>query len=88
MRRGFTGPDGPGPKVLHREPYLDEDLYLFDGNSNQVVYILPNYRMVVLRLGATPPKSPEWDNSYLPNLLVRGLLANEAASSRSETGEK
>jgi len=88
MRRGFTGPDGPGPKVLHSEPYLDEDLYLFDGNSNQVVYILPNYRMVVLRLGATPPKSPEWDNSYLPNMLVRGLLANETASSRSETGER
>ncbi|WP_317930424.1 serine hydrolase domain-containing protein [Halioxenophilus sp. WMMB6] len=74
-RRGFTGPGGPGPQVLHSQPYADETLFMFDGNSNQVVYVLPKYDMVVLRLGRTPPKSPEWDNSLLPNLLVKGLLA-------------
>lgn len=73
-RRGFTGPSGPGPKVYHSEPYLDPALFLFDGNSNQVVYILPSYSMVILRLGPNPPKDPEWDNSYLPNLLVGSLL--------------
>ncbi len=72
-RRGYSGKGGPGPQVLHSEPYLDPDLYLFDGNSNQVVYILPGHDTVILRMGPTPPKSPEWDNSYLPNLLIRDL---------------
>ncbi len=73
-RRGFSGPDGPGPRVLHSEPYLDSDLFLFDGNSNQVVYISPAHQLVALRMGPSPPKSPEWDNSVLPNTLIRGLI--------------
>ena len=72
-RRGFGALDAPGPRVLHGEPYLDRDLFLFDGNSNQVVYVSPATRMVILRLGETPPKSPEWDNARLPNLLIRGI---------------
>ncbi len=72
-RRGFGAPGRPGPKVLHSEPYLDRDLFLFDGNSNQVVYVSPATQMVILRTGETPPKSPEWDNSRLPNLLIAGV---------------
>jgi CubicO group peptidase (beta-lactamase class C family) len=72
-RRGWAAPDSPWPKVLHSEPFAAEDLYLFDGNSNQVVYIVPSKRLIVLRLGDTPPKSPEWDNSILPNLILGGL---------------
>lgn len=72
-RRGFAAPDSPLPKVLHSEPYLDRDLFLFDGNSNQTVYVSPATRMVILRTGDTPPKSPEWDNAKLPNLLLRGI---------------
>ena len=72
-RRGYAGEDAPGPKVLHSEPYEDKDMYLFDGNSNQVVYIMPNLELVVLRMGRPPPKDPEWDNSFLPNVLARGI---------------
>lgn len=72
-RRGYGALDLPGPRVLHGEPYLAKDLVLFDGNSNQVVYIVPSQRLIVLRLGETPPKSPEWDNAVLPNTVLRGL---------------
>ncbi len=72
-RRGFGAPGAPGPQVLHSQPYLDPELVLFDGNSNQTVHISPKHRLIVLRMGETPPKTPEWDNSYLPNLLIRGL---------------
>lgn len=72
-RRGYTGKIKLGPQVLHSEPYIDESLYLFDGNANQVVYILPKHNMVIMRLGSAPPKDLEWDNSYLPNLVVNGL---------------
>ena len=70
-RRGFAHPDSELGKVLHSEPYADRDLFLFDGNSNQVVYMIPSANMVVLRMGGRPPEDAEWDNPYLPNLLIR-----------------
>jgi CubicO group peptidase (beta-lactamase class C family) len=65
-RRGYANPEMGVGEVLHSEPYLDRDLYLFDGNSNQVVYIVPSKRMIILRTGAVPPS----DNSFLPNLMI------------------
>jgi CubicO group peptidase (beta-lactamase class C family) len=76
-RRGFANParDTEARRVLHSEPYLADDVFLFDGNSNQVVFIVPSRRLVVLRVGDNPPRGAggEWDNSALPNLLIRGL---------------
>lgn len=81
QRRGFGAPGQLGPKVLHSEPYLDPAMFLFDGNSNQTVQISPAHRLIVLRMGPTPPApgaggSPEWDNSFLPNTLIRGLTVS------------
>lgn len=76
-RRGFLNParEPEARRVLHGEPYLAADLFLFDGNANQVLYVVPSERLVVLRIGAAPPKSPgkEWDNTVLPNTLMRGI---------------
>lgn len=71
-RRGFANPRVPYGKVLHSEPYLDKEMMMFDGNSNQIVYIIPSANMVVLRVGNRPPSAPEWDNTFLPNTLIRG----------------
>jgi CubicO group peptidase (beta-lactamase class C family) len=73
QRRGFGAPGTAGPQVLHSGPYLDPGMFLFDGNNNQTVHISPRHRLIVLRMGPQPPASPEWDNAYLPNLLIRGL---------------
>ncbi len=81
-RRGFANPARPVPKTLHSEPYLARDLVLFDGNSNQSVYIVPSAKLIVLRTGDTPPKTPEWDNSVLPNTLLRGIGYQGAAQVR------
>lgn len=76
-RRGFANPERepPARRVWHSEPYLARDLVLFDGNANQVVYIVPSERLVILRVGDNPPRGAqgEWDNSYLPNTVLRGL---------------
>jgi hypothetical protein len=61
--------------VLHSEPYLAKDLFLFDGNTNQVLYMIPSQNLAILRMGDAPPKSPEWDNSFLPNLILRAINA-------------
>ncbi|WP_448586589.1 serine hydrolase domain-containing protein [Thermaurantiacus sp.] len=77
-RRGFANPKRPAPKVLHSEPYLAADTFLFDGNANQVVYIVPSADLVVLRMGGPPPKQPEWDNALFLNRILRGLHPGEA----------
>lgn len=57
----------------HSEPFLADDLVLFDGNASQAVYIVPSEQLVILRTGNHPPKEPQWDNAYLPNLVLSGL---------------
>ena len=77
-RRGWLNPEREpeARRVLHSEPYLADDLFLFDGNANQVVYVIPSQRLVILRVGGNPPCSSdsEWDNAFLPNTILRGLL--------------
>lgn len=72
-RRGFANPNRPVPKVLHSEPYLSNDVVMFDGNSNQIVYIVPSQDLIVLRTGNAPPRSPEWDNAKLINTILAGI---------------
>jgi CubicO group peptidase (beta-lactamase class C family) len=72
-RRGFGRPGQMLGAVLHSEPYLAKDLFLFDGNTNQVLYMIPSQKLAILRMGDAPPKSPEWDNSFLPNLVLRAI---------------
>lgn len=74
-RRGYAHPDVPYGKVEHSEPYLDKDLFLFDGNSNQVVYMIPSQNMIILRTGSRPPLDAQWDNTFLPNLLIRDAVS-------------
>lgn len=73
-RRGFQNPVRPEGKVLHSEPYLASDLFLFDGNANQAVWIVPSEQLVVLRVGERPRREPEWDNTVLPNTIMRGIV--------------
>jgi len=73
QRRGFGRPGQMLGAVLHSEPYLASDLFLFDGNANQVLYMVPSKHLAILRMGDPPPKSPEWDNAFLPNLILRDL---------------
>lgn len=75
-RRGFANPDGShtDTPTLHKEPYLAKDLFLFDGNMNQVVYVIPSAKLVILRTGRRPARQgPEWDNTILPNTILRGI---------------
>ena len=73
VRRGFGRPDQMLGAVLHSEPYLAKDLFLFDGLDDQVLFLIPSQRLAILRMGDAPPRSPEWDNAYLPNLVLRAV---------------
>ncbi len=71
--RGSLHPSMDAGKTLHSEPYADSELFLFDGNSNQVVYIIPSQGLVIVRTGGWSPAEKPWDNSYLPNRIIENI---------------
>ena len=73
--RGAINPDQAQDYTAakHSEPYVDKDILLFDGNANQVIFILPRRNAVIARLGQIPPGDKKWDNTILPNSYVRAL---------------
>lgn len=76
QKRGASNPDGKAgfsDGTLHSEPYIDKDIVLFDGNGNQVVYIMPSRKIVIMRLGATPKSETPWDNAFIPNTVSSHL---------------
>ncbi len=77
--RGAANPDVPLGKNYHSEPYLDKDLFLFDGNGHQVSYHIPRHDLIIMRLGKGPPKDTQWDNAFLPNTVLRALAAGTDA---------
>lgn len=66
--RGYGS--GGVPPVPAREPFLAPDMLFFDGAVGQRVYISRAQDLVIVRIGAS---MPDWDDSVLPNLIVRGL---------------
>lgn len=72
-KRGPLNPEITLGQTLHSEPYLADDLFMFDGNGHQVAYIIPSADMVVLRTGSWMPEGVTWDNSALPNTLLEGI---------------
>lgn len=70
--RGAQNPD-QGGGTLHSAPYDADDLVLFDGNGNQVIYMIPSQGLLIARFGNWPNPKSDWDNAYLPNLLLGSM---------------
>ena len=60
--------------VYHSEAFIAEDIIFFDGMGGQRVYIIPSANMVIIRTGAI---AMDWDDSALPNTLLRGIMSQE-----------
>ncbi|MBT7450808.1 MAG: serine hydrolase [Rhodospirillaceae bacterium] len=68
----------PKPGVYNSEPFLADDLFMFDGAEGRMVYIIPSEDLVIVRTGFRPaPGEPEWDNTFLPNTIMRGTVGTE-----------
>ncbi|MEQ8734835.1 MAG: serine hydrolase [Rhodospirillaceae bacterium] len=78
-RRLYHRPDSPinqvpKPGVYNSEPFLADDIFMFDGAEGRMVYIVPSEELVIVRTGFRPPAGqPEWDNAFLPNTILRSL---------------
>lgn len=51
-------------------PFIANDTFYLDGRHHQRVYVIPSSDLVIVRIGEAPPA---WDDSVIPNALVKGL---------------
>jgi CubicO group peptidase (beta-lactamase class C family) len=61
-----------GTFVPATEPWLDPDIFFFDGFGGQRVYVSRAENLVIMRQGA--PRI-DWDDSALPNAVIKVLRA-------------
>lgn len=59
--------------VKSSEPFDAEDTYYLDGYGGQRIYVVPSRDLVVVRVGEVA--RDKWDNSKLPNIVMRGIGA-------------
>lgn len=71
------GPGRPGIERQQTEEFLDEDMFYLSGYGGQRVYVSRKFDLVIVRLGpfaGMQPLNPDWDNAYLLNTIIRGIL--------------
>jgi hypothetical protein len=64
--QGSTAPGSPS------EPYAADDTYLLKGAGKSRLWFVPSLSLTILRMGSNPEADPDWDDSRIPNLVIRG----------------
>ena len=54
------------------EPFAAEDLLFLRGPGRWRLWVIPTLRLALL-FGSKSPASPWWDETRLPNLVIRAL---------------
>ena len=67
------------------DAWHDLDTFMFEGRSQQRVWVMPSAELVVVRVGE---RSEEWDNVVLPNMLGDAARAVQAAEQAASVVEE
>jgi CubicO group peptidase (beta-lactamase class C family) len=54
------------------EPYAADDTYLLKGAGKTRLWFVPSLGLTILRTGTNAESDPDWDDSRVPNLIIRG----------------
>ena len=54
------------------EPYVPGDTFLLKGTGTTRLWLVPSMNLSILRIGSRDKAGPDWDDSHIPNLIVRG----------------
>jgi CubicO group peptidase (beta-lactamase class C family) len=54
------------------EPYAAKDLFVVDGGGGNRLWLVPSLQLAVLRIATPGAKDQSWDDTRIPNLIVRG----------------
>ena len=65
IRLGKINPTGS-------EPYATEDLFIVSGNGGNRLWLIPSMQMSILRMGPAPERAADWDDTAIPNAIIRG----------------
>ncbi|HEX7417756.1 MAG TPA: serine hydrolase, partial [Steroidobacteraceae bacterium] len=55
------------------EPYASDDVFLLEGSGTMRLWLVPSLGLAVLRTGGDPAAALGWDESKIPNLIIRGV---------------
>lgn len=58
----------------HSEPFAVDDLFYLDGGGKVRIWISRKLDLIVLRMGYPPPQGMGFDESFVPNTIIRGIL--------------
>ena len=58
----------------HSEPLAVDDFFYLDGGGKVRIWISRKLDLIVLRTGYPPPKGMGFDEPFLPNTIIRGIL--------------
>ncbi len=58
----------------HSEPFAVDDIFYFDGGGKVRIWISRKLDLIVLRMGYPPPRGMGFDEAFLPNTIIRGIL--------------
>jgi CubicO group peptidase (beta-lactamase class C family) len=65
VRLGKINPTGT-------EPYAAADLFVVDGDGGNRIWVVPSMHLVIVRMGRLRRAATDWDDSRIPNLVIRG----------------
>jgi hypothetical protein len=65
----FVASTAPGSAS---EPYAADDTYLLKGAGKSRLWFVPSLSLTVLRIGSNAETDGGWDESRIPNLIIRG----------------
>ena len=65
VRLGKSNPTGA-------QPYAVNDLFVVEGSGGNRIWAVPSMHLAVLRMGHLPPHASDWDDTLIPNLIIRG----------------
>ena len=54
------------------EPYAQDDTFVLKGNGKTRLWIVPSMSLIILRAGTDNESDADWDDSRIPNLIIRG----------------
>jgi CubicO group peptidase (beta-lactamase class C family) len=54
------------------EPYAARDLFVVDGGGGNRLWLVPSLQLAVLRIATPEAADQSWDDTRIPNLVVRG----------------
>jgi CubicO group peptidase (beta-lactamase class C family) len=64
----------PGAPTSHsEEAYAADDVMFLDGYGKYRLWVVPSLGLAILRTGTDPADRADWDDSRIPNLIIRGV---------------